>query len=73
VPPALRDAHYSGARQLGHGHDYQYAHDDPRGVVAQRYAPDPVADREYYAPTRRGAEAEYAERLERIRAILRGG
>ena len=73
VPPALRDAHYSGARDLGHGHDYRYAHDDPRGVVAQRYAPDPVADREYYTPTRRGAEADYADRLERIRAILRGG
>jgi len=72
VPPALRDAHYAGARQLGHGHDYRYAHDDPRGVVAQQYAPDAVADRTYYTPSNRGAEAEYAERLERIRAILRG-
>src|SRR5690606_11650179 len=32
VPPALRDAHYKGARDLGHGHGYRYAHDDPRGV-----------------------------------------
>ncbi len=29
VPPALRDAHYAGAKKLGHGHDYIYAHDDP--------------------------------------------
>jgi len=72
VPPALRDAHYLGARRLGHGHDYRYAHDDARGVVAQQYAPDAVADREYYTPSNRGAEAEYAERLERIRAILHG-
>ncbi len=73
VPPALRDAHYSGATDLGHGHDYRYAHDDPRGVVAQQYAPDAVADREYYAPTSHGAEADYADRLDRIRTILRGG
>ena len=72
VPPALRDAHYPGATRLGHGHDYRYVHDDPRGVVAQQYAPDPVADREYYVPTTHGAEADYAERLDRIRAILRG-
>src|SRR5699024_3014448 len=38
VPPALRDAHYAGAKTLGHGHDYLYAHDDPRGVVGQQYA-----------------------------------
>ncbi|MGZ5414650.1 MAG: replication-associated recombination protein A, partial [Aeromicrobium sp.] len=33
VPPALRDAHYPGAKKLGHGHDYQYAHSDARGIV----------------------------------------
>ncbi len=70
VPPALRDAHYAGARRLGHGHDYRYAHDDPRGVVPQQYAPDAVADRRYYHPTTHGAEADYAERLARVHAIL---
>jgi len=72
VPAHLRDAHYSGAKKLDHGAGYRYAHDDPRGVVPQRYAPDVVADRRYYEPTRRGAEKDYGERLERIRAILRG-
>lgn len=72
VPPALRDAHYSGAKKLGHGHDYKYAHDDPRGVATQQHAPDVVADQEYYQPTRRGAEADYSDRLMRIRAILSG-
>lgn len=71
VPPALRDAHYSGAKKLGHGHDYRYAHDDPRGVVTQQYAPDDVDGRDYYEPGRHGAEAAIAERLARIRAILR--
>ena len=71
VPPALRDAHYSGAKKLGHGHGYAYPHDDPRGVVGQQYAPDEVDGREYYRPRRHGAEADIADRLDRIRAILR--
>ncbi len=38
VPRHLRDAHYQGARGLGHGSGYRYPHDDPRGVVTQQYA-----------------------------------
>ncbi len=71
VPPALRDAHYAGAKKLGHGHDYKYSHDDPRGVVGQQYAPDDVDGAIYYEPGEHGAEAAIAERLARIRAILR--
>ena len=72
VPAHLRDAHYQSAAKLGHGTTYRYAHDDPRGIVAQQYAPDPVAGRRYYEPTTRGAEKAFAERLERIRRILAG-
>lgn len=72
VPAHLRDAHYLGAAKIGHGDSYLYAHDDPRGVAPQRHAPDEVADADYYRPTGRGAEAEYAARLERIKAILGG-
>ncbi|SDS84350.1 replication-associated recombination protein A [Actinopolymorpha singaporensis] len=72
VPAHLRDAHYSGARKLGHGASYRYAHDDPRGIVAQQYAPDEIAGRTYYHPTGRGAEGAAAQRLERIRRILAG-
>jgi putative ATPase len=71
VPPDLRDAHYGGAADLGHGTGYVYPHADPRGVVPQRYAPDVVADRDYYRPTRHGREAEIAERLEKLRRIVR--
>ena len=70
VPSHLRDAHYPGAGRLGHGEGYQYPHDLPEGVAAQRYAPDAVAGRRYYQPSRHGTEARYAERAERIRAIL---
>ncbi|WP_433004872.1 replication-associated recombination protein A [Kribbella sp. CA-294648] len=71
VPSHLRDAHYSGAKKLGHGKSYQYSHNDPRGVVAQQYAPDVVDKVDYYQPTRRGGEAAYAEALTKIREILR--
>jgi putative ATPase len=71
VPSDLRDAHYRGAADLGHGRGYVYPHDDPLGVVGQDYAPEPVAGRDYYRPSRHGAEAELAERLEKLRRIVR--
>jgi len=70
VPPHLRDAHYPGAGKVGHGQGYLYPHDFEDGIVPQRYAPGPVADRRYYEPSRHGLEARVAERAERIRAIL---
>ncbi len=72
VPPALRDAHYAGAKKLGHGHDYVYPHDDVKGVVPQQYAPDGVDGTDYYEPGPHGAEGAIAERLGRIRNIIRG-
>lgn len=73
VPPWLRDGHYPGAERLGHAQGYRYAHDDPRGVVEQQYAPDDIAGRDYYHPNERGGERGMAERLARLRALLRGG
>jgi putative ATPase len=70
VPVHLRDSHYGGAKRLGHGQDYQYAHDSPEAVAAQDYL---GVDREYYRPTDRGFERELAQRLEKIRAKLREG
>ncbi|MGA2060647.1 MAG: replication-associated recombination protein A [Thermoguttaceae bacterium] len=70
VPVHLRDSHYGGAKRLGHGQDYQYAHDSPDAVAAQDYL---GVDREYYRPTDRGFERELQERLEKIRAKLREG
>ena len=40
VPAHLRDAHYPGAKRLGHGKGYRYPHDSEVGVVAQQYLPD---------------------------------
>ncbi|WP_214109022.1 replication-associated recombination protein A [Acrocarpospora catenulata] len=72
VPAHLRDAHYPGARKLGHGAGYQYPHDFEHGLVKQEYAPAELRERRYYEPTTHGAEARFAERWARIRAFLRG-
>jgi putative ATPase len=73
VPSHLRDTHYGGAKKLGHGKGYKYAHDEPFGIAEQQYAPDVVAEATYYQPTTHGAEAAVKERWERIRAIIHGG
>jgi putative ATPase len=67
VPAALRDAHYQGARRLGHGEGYDYAHDHPGHFVAQDYL---GAARRYYEPTDQGSEKKIKERVEKWRAAL---
>jgi putative ATPase len=63
VPDHLRSSHPPG---------YRYPHDDPRGVLAQQYAPDDLVDRAYYRPTDRKAEAAARSRWETLRPIIRG-
>ena len=70
VPVHLRQKHYSGAERLGHGVGYQYAHDDPTGVVAQD---DLGVTRRFYEPSIRGWEGENSERINAIREILDRG
>src|SRR4051812_1579367 len=73
VPAHLRDAHYGGAKKLGHGSSYVYAHDEPFGIAEQQYLPDVLADASYYQPKEIGAESSIKERWDRVRAIIRGG
>jgi len=70
VPAHLRDAHYAGAKRLGHGKGYKYPHDNENGIVAQQYLPDELDGRRYYEPKALGAERDISARLERIRRIL---
>ncbi len=68
VPPHLRDGHYAGAKDFGHGDGYLYPHDDPRGWVSQQYLPDeakgsPQRQNEYYSPGEHGLEHEIARRI----------
>ena len=73
VPVHLRDGHYAGAKQFGHGEGYIYAHDAPGHVAAQQYLPDTLRGTVYYEPTQHGFERTLTERRERIRRILDGG
>ncbi|MBS3181095.1 MULTISPECIES: replication-associated recombination protein A [Leucobacter] len=73
VPTHLRDAHYPGAKRMGHGKGYRYPHSDPRGVSQQQYLPDELRGKVYYQPTQHGNEREVSDRLEKIRRITRGG
>ena len=73
VPKHLRDAHYPGAKRLGHGKGYKYPHDDEIGVVAQEYLPDSLRGAVYYEPTEHGNEREVSARLAKLRRIVRGG
>lgn len=72
IPAHLRDAHYPGSKQLGHGQGYKYAHDAPHSVATQQYPPDDLVGRNYYEPTANGAERDISTRLERLRKIIRG-
>ena len=64
VPAHLRDAHYQGARTLGHGAGYEYPHDDPRGWVPQQYLPDNLVGRRWYEPSEHGNEQEVRSRMD---------
>lgn len=57
VPPHLRDAHYGGAKDLGHV-GYKYAHDYPNHYVNQQYLPDSLMGTVFYHPTEQGREAD---------------
>ena len=70
VPVHLRDSHYRGAEELGHGDGYQYAHDHPDGWVDQEYLPEA---RRYYEPVDRGYEAVIRQRMEELRKRKAGG
>lgn len=72
VPPHLRDGHYEGAKAVGNAVGYVYPHDNPRGVVQQRYIPEGLDDARYYVPTNHGAEKRISEYAERLRQMVRG-
>ena len=72
MPKHIRDAHYKGAKALGHGTGYVYPHDVPGGYAAQQYLPDSVVDQRFYEPTRHGVEAKLADRLAKLRGESMG-
>ena len=72
VPVHLRNAPTRLMKELGYGHAYRYAHDEPDAYAAgEHYFPDGLESRRYYAPVQRGLEIRIAEKLERLRALDR--
>lgn len=63
VPTHLKDGHYPGARNLGHGIGYKYPHDYEGAYVPQQYLPNEFANKKYYEPTENGYEKEIKKRL----------
>lgn len=67
IPPHLQDAHYKGAKKLGHGLDYKYAHAYKNHYVSQQYLPDELLGRTFYKLSDMGYEAKLKEYMEKIR------
>ena len=66
IPSHLRDAHYKGAKKLGHGLNYKYAHAYKNHYVKQQYLPDELKDRTFYNPSNQGYEADIKAHLQKI-------
>lgn len=65
VPIHLRDAHYSGAKKLGHGQGYKYPHDYPGNYTPQQYLPAQMEGRKFYHPSPNGYEKQVQEYLKK--------
>lgn len=66
IPPYLRDAHYKGAKELGRGTGYKYAHDYEHHYVEQQYLPDNIKDERFYIPGDEGYEAKIKQHFKEI-------
>lgn len=65
VPKHLRDSHYAGAKQLGHGVGYKYTHNQPEGMMQEYLG----VDRTFYEPVERGYEKQMAAYLKKLREM----
>jgi len=64
VPPHLRNAPTKLMKELGHGHAYRYAHDEPHGYAAgENYFPEGIRKPGWYRPVSRGLESKIAEKM----------
>ncbi|MCC4272883.1 replication-associated recombination protein A [Marinomonas communis] len=64
VPNHLRNAPTSLAKEMGHGEEYRYAHNEPNAYAAgESYLPEEIANERYYQPTDRGLEKKIGEKL----------
>ena len=70
VPVHLRNAPTKLMRDLGHGKEYRYAHDEPEAYAAgESYLPEGVQEPGWYRPVLRGLESKIAEKLSHLRTL----
>lgn len=70
VPVHLRNAPTKLMKELGYGHEYRYAHDEPEAYAAgETYFPEGITEPSWYRPTGRGMEGKIAEKLEHLRDL----
>ncbi|CEQ18629.1 replication-associated recombination protein A [Paraclostridium sordellii] len=69
IPNHLKDAHYSGAADLGRGVDYKYPHDYPNHYIDQQYLPDPIKDRKYYNPGNNKNEKSFENYWDKLKNL----
>ena len=68
VPVHLRNAPTKLMKELGYGHEYRYAHDEPNAYAAgETYLPDGIGDPGWYQPVPRGLEIKIGEKLAMLR------
>ncbi|QWT46320.1 replication-associated recombination protein A [Azospira inquinata] len=68
VPVHLRNAPTKLMKELGYGHDYRYAHDEPNAYAAgETYFPEGIGEPGWYQPTPRGLEIKIGEKLEQLK------
>jgi putative ATPase len=72
VPNHLRNAPTKLMKDLGHGHAYRYAHDEPEAYAAgETYLPDGMPEPGWYEPTPRGLEGQIGQKLAHLRELDR--
>ena len=70
VPVHLRNAPTKLMKELGYGHEYRYAHDEPHAYAAgETYLPDGIGDPGWYQPVPRGVESKIAEKMQFLKSL----
>ena len=70
VPVHLRNAPTKLMKELGYGHAYRYAHDEPEAYAAgEHYLPDDLRSQDWYQPTPRGLEGKIGDKLRHLRDL----
>lgn len=71
IPDHLKDTHYIGAKDLGHGLAYKYPHNYNYGYVEQEYLPEEIRSQAFYLDKKVGYETKINDRLKAIKAMER--